>query len=51
VAVADGFFAGAGLVDGFEGQGNFNEFFAGHGWGHLITAISLALMMKRVKHA
>jgi hypothetical protein len=33
VAVVDGFFAGAGGVDGFEGQGDFDEFFAegGHG--------------------
>jgi len=31
VAVADGFLAGAGLVDSFEGQGDFDQFFAvGH---------------------
>ena len=28
VAVPDGFFAGAGRVDGFQGQGDFDEFFA-----------------------
>jgi hypothetical protein len=32
MAVPDGFFAGAGLVDGFERQSDFDQFFA---WGHV----------------
>ena len=31
MSVSDGFFACAGLVDGFERQGDFDEFLGGHG--------------------
>jgi len=44
VAVADGFLAGAGFVDGFEGEGDLDEFFA---VGHMCTFSGIGFQVRR----